>query len=377
MFIDIHRKVLHSLRDEDLRKGAREATRDEMKNRIESVGRHPYAIEWADYLRKIKKEMLENPYENLKMFERSFQGRGKYIYTARNGDEAKEIISKIIPSGSNVVKSKSLVGEEIELRQFLEEKGVKVYETDLGEFLVQLVNGKPAHMVTPAVNMTEKRAREVLYPVIGKRMDDVVSMVLGVRRFMREKFLNSDLGIIGANALSVDTGSIVFITNEGNGALTSVLPEKLVVVTSIEKIYPTLEDALKASIVQTVYAGFRNTSYLHIISGVPERNENGPKEIHLIVLDNGRIGNDFLKETLLCIKCGSCQLSCPIFQEIDGAWGYIYTSAIGIPWTAVTGKKEIARDLSYLCLQCGRCREVCPMKIDIPSLILKIKRRRF
>ncbi|MVT13020.1 MAG: lactate utilization protein [Euryarchaeota archaeon] len=377
MFQDVHKKIIISLEDEDLRNGSREATREEMKNRLDAIKRHPYAEDWAKEIKEIKRKLLLDPIKNFEDFKKSFEGEGKYIYFAKDGEEAKKIILKIIGKKSTVVKSKSLVGEEIELRQFLEMNGINVYETDLGEFLVQLVNGKPAHMVTPAVNMTEGRARNVLYPVIKERMDDVVSMVLGVRGFMREKFLSADVGITGANALSIDTGSIVFITNEGNGALSSTLPEKLVVITSIEKIYPSIKDAIKASIVQTVYAGFKNTTYIHIINGVPKEPKNGPKELHLIIVDNGRTGDISLKETLYCIKCGSCQLSCPIFREVDGAWGEIYTAAIGIPWTAITGKISVARDLSYFCLQCGRCKEVCPMKIDIPNLILKIKRERF
>ncbi|PMP74147.1 MAG: (Fe-S)-binding protein [Aciduliprofundum sp.] len=377
MFSHLHRRILFSLRDDDLRKGSKEATREEFKNRHGSIERHPYAVKWAEEIKEKKKVMLEDPLKSIESFRKSFEGRGKYLHFLRSADEARELILNIVGNESTVVKSKSLVGEEIELRHFLEGKGVKLYETDLGEFLVQLVNGRPAHMVTPAVNMTERRAREVLYPVVKKRMDDVVSMVLEVRHFMRDKFLSANVGIIGANALAVDTGSIVFITNEGNGALTSTLPEKIIVITSIEKIYPTLQDAIKACVVQTVYAGFRNTTYIHIINGVPVDTSNGPREIHLIMLDNNRIRDDSLKETLYCIKCGSCQLSCPIFSEVDGSWGHIYTAAIGIPWTAITGDRSIARDLSYLCLQCGRCREVCPMKIDIPGLILKIKRGRF
>jgi len=377
MFQDVHKKILISLNDEDLRKGSRMATKEGIKNRLDAIKRHPYVEEWAKEIKDIKIKLLFDPLKNIENFKKSFEGKGKYFYFAKDGEEAKKIILNIIEKKSIIVKSKSLVGEEIELRQFLEIKGIDIYETDLGEFLVQLVNGKPAHMVAPAVNMTEGRARRVLSSVIKERMDNIVSMVLGVRGFMREKFLSADVGITGANALSIDKGSIVIITNEGNGALSSTLPEKLIIITSIEKIYPSLKDAIKASIVQAVNDGVKNTSYIHIINGVPDNSKNGPRELHLIIVDNGRIGNISLRETLYCIKCGSCQLSCPIFREVDGAWGEIYTAAIGIPWTAITGKISVARDLSYFCLQCGICKEVCPMKIDIPNLILKIKRERF
>ncbi|MEM1725186.1 MAG: LUD domain-containing protein [Thermoplasmata archaeon] len=371
MYNQIHNKILYALKDYDLRKGSKEATKDELKNKIESIERHPYVKEWKVEIKKIKENMLKNIPGNLEIFKKSFETNVKHLFYAKSYADVKKFIEEITKDSKIIVKSKSLVGEEIELRQFLESLGKKVYETDLGEFLVQLINGKPAHMVTPAVNMTEKKAREVLGKVINEKMNDVTSMVLAVRKFMREKFFEADVGIIGANALSLD-GDIIFITNEGNGALSSILPNKLIVITSIEKIYPSLEDALKACIIQTVYAGFKNTSYIHIINGTGHK--FGPKEIYIILMDNGRTRDDFLKETLFCIKCGSCQLSCPIFYEIDGVWGYIYTAAIGIPWTALTGNVKMAKELSYYCLQCGRCKEVCPMEIDIPELIIKIKK---
>ncbi len=374
IFEEVHKKILNALEDQDLRNGSYIGTKFEIINRREAIKRHPYIEEWANETRKNKEYAIENVDNLILKFKENFEKNGGHFHYAKNGDEMKNIVLKIIGEGKTIVKSKSLVGEEIELRQFLESKGIRVYETDLGEFLVQLTNGKPAHMVTPAVNMTEGRAKSVLEKNLNVELSDVTSMVLAVRKFMREKFLNADVGIIGANALSADTGSVVFVTNEGNGALTSTIPKKLIVITSIEKIYPKLNDAIKASIVQTVYDGFKKTSYIHIING-PSRDNIGPEELHIVIMDNNRKSarETFLKETLYCIKCGSCQLSCPVFQVIDGAWGDIYTAAIGIPWTAITGSREKAKALSFFCLECGRCREVCPMKINIPELIRKIK----
>ncbi len=373
-FSEAHKKILKALKDEDLRKGSFEATKEEIVNRRKAIERHPYVIKWAGEIRELKRDVLNQKESLLEKFKNSFLGENKYFYFADSKEDMKSIVLKIIGDKKLIVKSKSLVGEEVELRQFLEKHEINIYETDLGEFLVQLVNGKPAHMVTPAVNMTEEKARMVLQPFINEKLDDIISMVLGVRKFMREKFLSAEVGIIGANALAADTGSIIFITNEGNGALSSILPEKLIVVTSIEKIYKRFLDAFKASIVQTNYSGFKNTSYIHILNGVSNVDFPGPKELHLVLLNNGRIREDFLKETLACIKCGSCQLSCPIFHVIDGSWGHIYTAAIGIPWTAITGSIRIANDLSYFCLGCGRCKEVCPMDIDIPDIIRKLKK---
>ncbi len=374
IFEEVHKKILGALKDQDLRNGSYIGTKFEIINRKEAIKRHTYVEQWANETRKNKEWNVDNIDDLISKFKENFEKNGGYFHYAENGDELKNIVLKIIGNGKTLVKSKSLVGEEIELRQFLEEKGVRVYETDLGEFLVQLTNGKPAHMVTPAVNMTEGRAKSVLEKNLDVELSDVTSMVLAVRKFMREKFLSADVGMIGANALSAETGSVVFVTNEGNGALSSTLPKKLIVITSIEKIYRTLKDAVKASIVQTVYDGFKKTSYIHIING-PSKDNIGPGELHIVLLNNNRknVRNTFLKETLYCIKCGSCQLSCPIFQVIDGAWGDIYTAAIGIPWTGITGSKDKAKALSFFCLQCGRCKEVCPMGINIPELIRKIK----
>lgn len=367
----VHKKILKALEKKDLRKGSETATKDELIKRRSAIAAHIYASSWAEDVRSAKLSMLSDIESSVEKFRRSFEGKNKHFYFARTPKELKEIIASIVKPGSTVVKSKSMVGEEIELRQFMEQNGIKVYETDLGEFLIQLANEKPAHMVTPAVNMSQERAKRLLEPVVGEKLSDVTSMVLGVRRFMRKKFFSADFGMVGANALSADTGSIIFITNEGNGALTSTLPDKLIVITSVEKIYPTLLDAMKAVTTQAIFSGFEYTTYVHIINGPYEL--YGPKEIYLILLDNGRIRDDSLKETLLCIKCGACQFACPVFQVVDGAWGHIYTAAIGIPWTAITSSMETARSLAAFCLECGKCREVCPMKIDIPELIRKIK----
>ncbi|MGC8860902.1 MAG: LUD domain-containing protein [Thermoplasmata archaeon] len=371
MFREVHKRILDALVDDDLRRGSKESTKNEMINRKNAIKKYSEIEEWRNDLRNAKKMVLENLDTYIEKFKKSSEDRGFIFHFAEDIEDSRNIVISILEGSKTVVKSKSMVGEEISLRQFLSEKGISVYETDLGEFLVQISGGRPAHMVTPAVNISAKRASNLLEMYIGKRTDDIREMVLGVRIFMRDKFFSSDAGIIGANSISAD-GNIVFITNEGNGALTHILPEKIILVTSVEKILPSLKDCLEEAILQTVYDGYRNISYIHII------NSPGPKEFHIILVDNGRrkAYPSFLGETLYCIKCGSCQLACPIFKEIDGAWGDIYTAAIGIPWTYITGDRERARSLSYICLSCGLCNQVCPMGIDIKGLIRKIKRMR-
>ncbi|MCG1666736.1 MAG: LUD domain-containing protein [Thermoplasmata archaeon] len=368
-FKEVHKKILNALKDDDLRKGSKESTKNELINRKNAIERFENINRWSDEVKKSKKEIMANFNFYFEEFKKNVEKRGFNFHYARDEKEAREIFLNILKDAKLVVKSKSMVGEEISIRQFLEINGIKVYETDLGEFLVQISNGKPAHMVTPAVNITKKKASILLEKYIEKKTDDIGEMVLGVRKFMREIFLKADAGIIGANSISLD-GEIVFITNEGNGALTHLLPKKIIIITSVEKILMNLDDCIKEAFVQTVFDGYRNISYMHILE------YPGDKDIHLIILDNGRIENfnTFLSETLLCIKCGSCQLACPIFKEVDGAWGDIYTAAIGIAWTYITGNKEKAISLSYLCLSCGICHEVCPMKINIPEILIKIKK---
>ena len=369
-FEKVHGRILRSLKDKDLKKGSIESTKDERKNRLKAFDRHPYVVEWAKEVRSIKEQMLQDSPKLMDEFRDHFEKNGGHFHFAKDGDDLKRELLQVVGKGL-LVKSKSLVGEEVGLRQFLQANGTTVFETDLGEFLVQLTNGVPAHMVTPAVNMTESRARKVLEPYVGSELPDVEAMVLGVRKFMREKFFDADVGLVCANALAADTGSAIFITNEGNGALTSILPSKLIIITSIEKVYPKFTDAIKACTVQTNYSGFMNTSYIHVING-PSAGVLGPKEVHLIILDNGRTKamGSALSETLYCLKCGACQLACPVFKEVDGAWGgQAYTAAIGIPWTAITGSPQEAKALSYFCLGCGKCKEICPMSIDIPELI--------
>jgi len=367
MFHDVHKKILRALDTQDLREGSKESTKNELTNRINAIKKFEKIHVWRKELREAKKSIIDNFDFYIDKFKNNVEKRGFIFHYAENSDEARKIILDILKGSRLVVKSKSMVGEEISLRDFLEENGIEVYETDLGEFLVQISGGKPAHMVTPAVNITKERASTLLEPYIGRRELEIDKMVMGVRRFMREKFFSADAGIIGANSLSIN-GEIVFITNEGNGALTQILPSRIILITSIEKLLPNLDYCIKEALVQTVYDGYRNISYIHII------NKSFDKDFHIVLLNNNRNSCDnFLNDTLLCIKCGSCQLACPIFKEVDGTWGDIYTAAIGIPWTYITGNKIMARDLSNLCLSCGICYQVCPMEINIPELIRKIK----
>ncbi len=364
----IHKKILDALEDKDLRRGSKESTKNEFFNRKNAILRYTDMDKWAKEVRLAKENVLKNLQEYLDKFSENVRKKGMFLHLANNAEEARGIFLNILKEDKFVVKSKSMVGEEISLREFLEEKGIKIFETDLGEFLVQISGGKPAHMVTPAVNITKERASALLENYIGKRTDNIEEMVLGVRKFMRGIFFRADAGIIGANAISSD-GEVIFITNEGNGALTQILPKKIVVITSIEKILPSLKECIEEAFLQTAFDGYRSISYIHVIENP------GDKEIHIVLLNNGRREaiSTFLSDTLLCIKCGSCQLACPVFKEVDGAWGYIYTAAIGVAWTYITGDKKMAISLSYICLSCGICHKVCPMEINIPEILRRIR----
>lgn len=327
---------------------------------------------------EIKRHTLANLDGYLLLFEQKAQENGTKVHWATNGDEACRIILDICSqtNARYVTKGKSMVGEEIGLNEALADAGLVPIETDLGEYIIQLADEPPSHIIAPAIHKTRQQIADLFrkYHHHDQPLDSVKSIVDEARHVLREKYTTADVGITGANLLIAETGMAVIVTNEGNGDLTASLPPVHIVLTSIEKVIPTLEDA---SVILRLLArsatGQEITSYTSFFGG-PRREEDldGPQQFHIVILDNKRtdmLGSDF-HDMLRCIKCGACMNHCPVYGAIGGhAYGWVYPGPMGSVLTPLMVGLDKSCDLPNASTLCGRCAEVCPMSIPLPELL--------
>jgi iron-sulfur cluster protein len=330
-------------------------------------------------VRRTKEQSISNLDALLQEFVTNAKKRGARIFLANDGPMAINYIAKIAKANNAklITKSKSLTSEEIEMNHPLEEMGYEVVETDLGERIVQIAKEKPIHLVFPAAHKTVDQIAELFSSDKSKVNPDHSAIMKFVRENLRKIFLSADIGVTGANIAIAETGTIVIETNEGNARLVSSIPKIQVVIMGMEKIVPTIEsaiDIIKAH--PTSATGQQLTTYVSFISGRSPLNQQKDRELHIIILDNGRTAmRDDLdgREALYCIRCGACMNACPTYEVVGGhVFGYIYPGPIGIPWTeGVHGLRHA--NFAALCIACGLCHEMCPVDIDIPYLIAKVK----
>ena len=277
-----------------------------------------------------------------------------------------------------VVKSKSMATEEIHLNEALEEAGIAAIETDLGEYIIQLAHEKPSHIIAPAIPKTKGQVAALFSRALrGEFPADPEVLTAVARKALREKFLQADMGITGANVAVAETGGIALVTNEGNARLVSTLPKIHVALLGIEKIVPTLEDA--ATIIRTLpknATGQLLTSYITWIRGAVPCGD-ADKELHLVLLDNGRSAlaeSPQCRDALRCIKCGACANVCPVYQTVGGhVFGHVYIGAIGIILTAFFHGLDKAAEIVRACIGCRACVTVCPSNIDLENIILSLR----
>jgi L-lactate dehydrogenase complex protein LldF len=342
-----------------------------------------------DQARDIKNHVLSHLDLYLEEFERKVITSGGKVHWATTAAEARGIILDLCRSADAkmVTKGKSMISEEIALNAHLEQAGLNVVETDLGEYIIQLRHETPSHIIAPAVHLTRedvvaefKKAHTHLPD--DRPMDTPEVLVAEARGILREKFLGSDVGITGANFLIAETGTTVIVTNEGNGDLTQLLPKMHIVVASIEKIVPTLEDATAILRVLARSATGQEMSNYTTFSTGPKRADDpdGPSSFHVVLLDGGRsalIGTE-LQDSLRCIRCGACMNHCPVYQAIGGhAYGWVYPGPIGAVMTPTYLGVEKAGHLPNASTFCGRCEEVCPMRIPLPKMMRHFREEEF
>lgn len=357
--------------------------------RQQAADRMPEFDDLRDQARDIKNHVLANLDSYLEAYETQVTELGGQVHWARDADEAREHILKICKSANakTVTKSKSMIGEEIAINDYLEENGIAPIETDLGEYIIQLRNEPPSHIIAPAIHVSKEQVEEAFRKEhvdlpADRNLDDPVSLLQEARSQLRDKFLKADVGLTGANMLVAETGSNVLVTNEGNADLTYSLPRVHIVIASIEKIVPTLEDASTILRVLARSATGQDMSVYTTFCSGPKRPEDleGPEQYHVVLLDNGRtdlLGSEF-EEVLRCIRCSACMNHCPVYKAIGGhAYGWVYPGPIGAVLTPGLMGMEGTTDLPNASTLCGKCESVCPMRIPLPKLLRSWRTRAF
>lgn len=342
-----------------------------------------------DEARDMKMAVLQNLDAYLELFEAKVQEQGGRVHWAETAKDARDIVLEICKQADAklVAKGKSMISEEVGLNHWLEEHGLKVIETDLGEYIIQLRHEPPSHIIAPAIHVDRHQVadafrKEHTHLDAQRPLEEPRALLDEARAILRQTFLKADVGITGANFLVAETGSIVLVTNEGNGDLTQTLPRVHIVLASIEKVVPTLEAAsLLARLLARSATGQEMSSYTTVTTG-PKRpgDLDGPDQFHIVLLDNGRtamLGGPF-EDMLRCIRCAACINHCPVYGAIGGhAYASFYCGPMGSVLTpALAGLEEWSEmpDASSLC---GRCQQVCPMRIPLPAMLRSWRERAF
>jgi L-lactate dehydrogenase complex protein LldF len=371
-----------ALGDVQLRGALRNATSLFGKRRLAAASGLDNWEELRTEARAIKDEVLLHLNEYLEKFVTKAEQRGAQVHWARDAREANKIVCRLAHErGANkVVKSKSMVTEEIHLNLALEAEGIEVIETDLGENIIQLAGEAPSHIIVPAIHKTKKQIAELFTAKLGiEPTDDVDRLTSAARLVLRQRFAAADIGVSGVNFAVAETGTILILENEGNVRLTTSLPKTHIAVMGIEKILPRFADLdVFLKLLPRSGTGQQLTTYQSLITGTKRKQEDeGPEELHIVLLDNGRsrmLAHPVTRQSLACIRCGACLNACPVYQQIGGhAYGSVYPGPIGAVITPQLIGLAKAAQLPYASSLCGACREVCPVKIDIPELLLHLR----
>jgi L-lactate dehydrogenase complex protein LldF len=342
-----------------------------------------------DAARDIKNHTLAHLDLYLEEYESRVVAQGGHVHYAATAADARALVLDICRkmNAATVTKGKSMIAEEVGLNDFLSEHGITPIETDLGEYIIQLRHEMPSHIIAPAVHLSKaqveadfRRVHTGLAP--DRDLTQPEKLLAEARAILREKFLSADVGITGANFLIAETGTSIIVTNEGNGDLTQTLPRAHIVLTSIEKLVPTLEDAAQLLRVLARSATGQEMSVYTTLSTGPRRDgdPDGPGEYHVILLDNGRsamLAGEF-RDMLRCIRCGACMNHCPVYQAVGGhAYGWVYPGPMGAVLTPSLIGIDKAGHLPNASTFCGRCEEVCPVRIPLPKLMRFWREREF
>lgn len=378
-----------ALGDAQLQRALSNVPKGFIEKRKKSAAALPEFEALRDHGRDIKNHTLEHLDFYLEAYETKVIESGGHVHWAATADDARRIALEICQkhNAKTVTKGKSMITEEIELNHHLIENGITPVETDLGEYIIQLRDEKPSHIIAPAIhlnqNQVEAEFRKEHTHLDPKRdMTEPETLLAEARQVLREKYFKADIGFTGANFLIAETGTSVIVTNEGNGDLTQTLGKVHVVLASIEKIVPTLEDCAQILRVLARSATGQDMSVYTTFSTGPKRAEDpdGPHEYHVILLDNGRtdmLGSEF-EDMLRCIRCGACMNHCPVYHSMGGhAYGSVYPGPMGAVLTPSLAGVEKGGALPNASTFCGRCESVCPMRIPLPKMMRHWREKEF
>lgn len=379
--IPFEERARKALGDQRLQQALKVATTKFVVHRQEAMSLLPDADGLQQRGRAIRERAIAHLDEYLVQLESAVQANGGHVHWAQNAEEACRVIVGLLQErrAQLVVKSKSMASEEIGLNHALQAAAIEAVETDLGEWIVQLAGETPSHIVAPAVHKTKEQVAELFEKQVNHPVDtDIPSLTKIARAQLREKFLAADAAISGVNFAIAETGTLVLVTNEGNGRLASTLPRLHIAVMGLEKVIPTWDDLpILLTLLTRSATGQLITSYVTCITGPRRPGEaDGPDELHLVILDNGRtriLENEY-RESLYCIRCGACANACPVYLKIGGhAYGGVYSGPIGAVLTPLLQGMEHFSALPHASSLCGACKDACPVRIDLPRMLLALR----
>ncbi|WP_248924251.1 LutB/LldF family L-lactate oxidation iron-sulfur protein [Paenibacillus hamazuiensis] len=375
-----------ALNDDFLRKAVKFTTERLRTGKIAAAEQHGNWDEWRERGRQIRLHTIAHLDYYLNLFVDNARANGVHVHFAATGADAVKIALSIAQSkaAKSVVKSKSMVSEELHLNHALEGIGVEAIETDLGEYIIQLAGETPSHIIIPAIHKNRYQIAELLSKEAGEKLEADTTILAGfVRKKLREKFLEADIGMTGCNFAIAETGSMVLFENEGNARMVTTVPKTQITLMGMERIIPSWTDLeVMATLLPRSATGQKLTVYMSGITG-PGREEDadGPEEMHIIIVDNGRsnqLGDPEFQELLNCIRCGACLNACPVYRHIGGhAYGGTYSGPIGAVLTPAL-QKNVAEwdDIANASSLCGACYEACPVKIPLHEMLVYLRRRK-
>jgi len=379
----------NALADKQLQQALGNVRAGFIDKRTQAAERLPEFEALRDSARDIKNHVLAHLDLYLEHYETKVREAGGHVHFARTAEEACATIVEICKAqgARTVTKGKSMVSEEIGLNAAIEAAGMEAIETDLGEYIIQLRGEAPSHIIAPAVHLTKEQVEQDFRRIHthldpDRDLTQAESLLTEARMVLRKRFLEADVGVTGANFLVAETGTSIIVTNEGNGDLTQTLPRVHIVVASIEKIVPTLEDAAQILRVLGRSATGQDMSVYTTLSTGPRRPDDvdGPQAYHVVLVDNGRsamLGTEF-EEMLRCIRCGACMNHCPVYHAVGGhAYGWVYPGPMGAVLSPSLLGVDKAGHLPNASTFCGRCESVCPVRIPLPKLMRHWREREY
>ncbi len=381
---EFNSRVEKGINDGFMREAVRSAQGRLYERRLNAAEELGNWEEWRNHGEEIRRHTLENLDYYLEQLSDNVAERGGHVFFAETAEEANTYIQNVVKkkNGRKVIKSKSMVTEEISMNQALERIGCEVIESDLGEYILQIDDhDPPSHIVVPALHKNKSQIRDVFREKLGYlNTEKPEELTLFAREKLRKEFLSADIGITGCNFAVAESGSISLVTNEGNARLATTLPKTQITVMGMERIVPTWEDLdVMVSLLSRSAVGQKLTTYVTGLTGTRDDGDgDGPEDFHLVIVDNGRskiLGTEF-QEALHCIRCAACINVCPVYRHVGGhGYGSIYPGPIGAVLSPLLGGYENYKELPFASTLCAACTEACPVKIPLHELLNKHRRR--